>query len=98
MITSRTYQSSRKLRDFFKVLATDSHEGVEFVVAVESKRYPIAGVMFHPETQNMRVFGEDKSALRGKVNTRTTDEINFYLSSYLHNMAKKSLDSHKFQD
>ena len=50
VITCETYKSSNTLKDFYQVLATDTHEGVEFVVAVEAKDYPIAGVMFHPET------------------------------------------------
>ena len=68
VISTETYNNSEALGDFFTVLGTDIHEGTEFVVAVESKDYPIAGVMFHPETQNMRVFGEDQRALNGKVN------------------------------
>lgn len=79
-------------------MATDTHD-IEFVVAVEAKDYPIAGVMFHPETQNIRVFpGGDNSALRGKVNTDTTDKLNFYFSDYLRRQAAKSLRSHKFED
>jgi len=31
----------------------------------------------------MRVFGTDKTALEGKVNTETTDAINFYFSNFL---------------
>jgi hypothetical protein len=39
--------------------------------------------MNHPEVQNMRVFGRDKTALKGRVNDETTDAINFYFSSFL---------------
>jgi len=46
----------------------------------------------------MRVFSGDKSALKGKVNTKDTDDINFYLSSYLHNLAKQNLRTHRFTD
>jgi hypothetical protein len=98
VITTETYSSSSTLNEFYQVLATDTHEGVEFVVAIEANDYPIAGVMFHPETQNMRVFGDDVRALEGKVNNKTTDAINFHFSNYLHNAAKKSLDSHRFED
>lgn len=38
------------LADFFKILAVDSHNGTEFVMAVEAKKYPISGTMNHPET------------------------------------------------
>ena len=67
-------------------------------MAVEAFDYPIAGVMHHPETQNIRVFGEEKKALEGKVNTHVTDNINFYFSQYLHNQALQNLSTHKFED
>jgi hypothetical protein len=46
----------------------------------------------------MRVFGEDKTALLGKVNDPTTDAINFYFSKYLNELASKNLSTHKFSD
>lgn len=49
-IATDTYEESSLLSDFFKVLAVDTHEGTEFVLAVEGRDYPIAGVMNHPET------------------------------------------------
>jgi hypothetical protein len=52
-------------------------------MSVEGKKYPIAGLLNHPETQNIRVFGSDNTALLGKVNNEITDAINFYFSSYL---------------
>jgi anthranilate/para-aminobenzoate synthase component II len=50
VIDLETYKKSQQLSDFFEILATDKNEGMEFVVAVEAKNYPISGVMFHPET------------------------------------------------
>lgn len=49
-IATETYASTPKLNEFFNVLAVDEHEGIEFVLAVEGKSYPIAGTMHHPET------------------------------------------------
>lgn len=98
VIARKTYEESSLLNNFFNVLAVDTHEGTEFVMAVEAKNYPIAGTMNHPETQNIRVFGEDDKALKGKVNTADTDEINFYFSSYLNKLAKQNLDTHRFHD
>ena len=49
-IKTETYAKSEALRDFFKIIATDDLKGEEFVVAVEGKKYPVSGVMFHPET------------------------------------------------
>lgn len=69
-ISTETYQENTNLNSFFKLLAVDSHEGTEFIIAEEAYKYPIAGVMHHPETQNIRVFpGGDDQALVGKVNS-----------------------------
>ena len=51
VIKTDTYAERQPMRDFFNILATDEHNGEEFVVAVEGKHYPVTGVMFHPETQ-----------------------------------------------
>ena len=50
VIKTDTYEESEPLQGFFDIIATDSKEGEEFVVAVEGKRYPVTGVMYHPET------------------------------------------------
>ncbi len=83
-IAEDTYSKSEKLRDFFTILATDTENETTFLIATEAKNYPISGIMFHPETQGLRVFGDDKRELNGRVNTSTTDAINFYFSNYIH--------------
>ena len=97
-VATKTYQTSPKLANFFKILATDTLNGTEFVMAVQAHKYPIYGIMNHPETQNMRVFGTDKTALQGRVNDETTDAINFYFSSFLNKSAKQNLQTHYFDD
>lgn len=67
-------------------------------MAVEGKDYPVFGTMHHPETQNMRAWGDYGAALNGKVNNEVTDAINFYFSNLLHQEAKRNLDTHKFED
>lgn len=102
-ITTETYEKRKQLRDFFDVLATDEEGGVEFVVAVEAKNYPVTGVMFHPETQNRHVLftgkeGEKVGGIAGKVNNEVTDEVNFYFSEHVRQQAVKTLDTHRFED
>ena len=80
------------------MLATDTHSGHEFVVAVEGKHYPVTGVMFHPETANRHIVGEIDSSMRGKVNNEATDAINFYFSEHLRRQAEKNMDTHAFAD
>lgn len=62
-VATKTYKTSPKLASFFKILATDTFNGTEFVMAVEAYNYPIFAVMNHPETQNIRIFGTDDTAL-----------------------------------
>ena len=57
VIKTDTYAEREPLNNFFNILATDEFEGEEFVVAVEGKKYPVTGVMFHPETQNRHIVG-----------------------------------------
>ena len=68
VVTTDTYEQRSELSEFYNILATDTHEGTEFVVAVEAKHYPINGVMFHPETQQMKMTGDGQENLTGKVN------------------------------
>ena len=49
MVKTNTYSKSNTLADFYDILATDEHEGEEFVLAVEGKHYPVTALMFHPE-------------------------------------------------
>lgn len=35
---------------FYKILAVDKHNDIEFVMAVEAYNYPIFAIMNHPET------------------------------------------------
>ena len=80
VISTDTYEKREPLKNFYNILATDEHDGTEFVVAVEAKDYPVSGVMFHPETQNRHIVGQCDSSMFGKVNNLTTDAINFYFS------------------
>lgn len=54
--------------------------------------------MVHPEVQNMRVFGENKRGLKGKVNNADTDSINYFFSKWLKDIAKTNLNTHRFKD
>jgi len=98
VIKTDTYAESQPLRDFFNIIATDNEKGEEFVVAVEGKRYPVSGVMFHPETQLRHIIGKRDGSLLGKVNDEVTDAINFYFSEHVRIQAAKTMDTHKFAD
>ncbi|KAL0482347.1 peptidase C26 [Acrasis kona] len=49
-VSPETYKTNTKLNEYFKILATNSdRQGKEFISIVESKKYPIYAVQFHPE-------------------------------------------------
>jgi gamma-glutamyl hydrolase len=49
-VTTETFKSNSKLTEFFRVLSTNvDRNGVEFVSSIESKKYPVYGVQWHPE-------------------------------------------------
>lgn len=100
VISTDTYEKREPLKNFFNILATDEHDGTEFVVAVEAKDYPVSGVMFHPETQNRHIVGQCDSSMFGKVNNLTTDAINFYFSQHINERGKKNLETsnNRFKD
>lgn len=48
-VATKSYQTFPKLANFFKILATDQLNGTEFIIAVQAHKYPIFGLMHHPE-------------------------------------------------
>ncbi|XP_066912707.1 gamma-glutamyl hydrolase-like [Clytia hemisphaerica] len=49
-IEPKTFQSMRKIKDDFQIVATSSdRKGIEFVSIYEGKKYPFYGLQFHPE-------------------------------------------------
>ncbi|CEG36738.1 gamma-glutamyl hydrolase a [Plasmopara halstedii] len=57
-ITPERFNQYLSLTNFYNVLATNvDRKGVEFISAIEAKKYPIYGVQFHPE-KNSFEYGE----------------------------------------
>lgn len=57
-ISPRRFQENQRLRRVFRVLAAAANgKGEEYVAMVKTKKWPIYGLMFHPERQeNRRAF------------------------------------------
>jgi gamma-glutamyl hydrolase len=57
-ISPKTFQENGRLRRLFRCYATaTTGKGEEYVAIVQSKKWPVFGVMFHPERQsNRRAF------------------------------------------
>jgi gamma-glutamyl hydrolase len=51
-ISPKRFMSNGRLRRFYRILATATNsEGVEYIAAVEARKWPIYGVQWHPERQ-----------------------------------------------
>lgn len=54
-LTVKTFQRNKKLNRFFNVLSTNiADNGAHFVSTIESKKYPIYGVQWHPEVNRFQ--------------------------------------------
>nr|XP_048696734.1 gamma-glutamyl hydrolase-like isoform X4 [Caretta caretta] len=48
-LSMQNFTQNEKLRNFYKVLTTNTHADVEFISTMEAHKYPIYGVQWHPE-------------------------------------------------
>ena len=78
---TETFEESKKLSDFYNILATDNLDnGKEFVVVIEAKNYPFSAVIFHPEKHQARSTGYGTAFTSGTINNERTDQINLQFS------------------
>eukprot|EP00347_Sterkiella_histriomuscorum_P007669 403348028 len=69
-ISTSRFQSLPNLSNFFNVLQTDNLNGLDYVVAIEAKEYPIYGVLYHPEYQMLdhkQPFSNNRNLLTMKI-------------------------------
>ena len=51
-ISTRKFAGNGRLRRFYRLVATATNsEGIEYVAAIEARKWPIYGVQWHPERQ-----------------------------------------------
>ncbi|XP_043477631.1 gamma-glutamyl hydrolase A-like [Leptopilina heterotoma] len=80
------------LADEYTVLSTSyDKNGLEYISAIEDRKYPFYGVQFHPE-KNVYEWIEGRELAHGKNPTI----VNQYFANFFVDEARKSL--HKFQD
>ena len=67
------------LRDGMLLVQKDHHNGQDYVVAVEHKKYSIFGILYHPEYQPLYFLN---------FNRQLTDEIGFRISLKINRIAR----------
>jgi len=102
-ISTDVYNTSKRLREFFKVTSTDtfvteSSRINSFVMSMEAYDYPITAYAHHPESQTIVPVNDNYNGLIGRVNSETTDAIMYQFSDHITREGQKSLadGSHRF--
>jgi gamma-glutamyl hydrolase len=89
-VTTDTFKNNPKLTEFFTVLSTNlDKNGVEFVSTMESKKYPVYGVQWHPEKN-----GFEWESSQATNHSEHAVAVMQYTANFLIQEARKS--SHKF--
>ncbi|XP_034036361.1 gamma-glutamyl hydrolase [Thalassophryne amazonica] len=91
-VAVETFNSNEDLRNFYKVLSTNTDGKTEFVSTIEAYNFPIYGTQWHPE----------KSAFEWTKphypHCPLAVQINFYIAAFFVNEARKSQHSYDPED
>uniref|UniRef100_A0A668ABR5 folate gamma-glutamyl hydrolase n=2 Tax=Myripristis murdjan TaxID=586833 RepID=A0A668ABR5_9TELE len=87
-VTTETHNNDEKLKDFYKVLSTNSDGAVEFVSTMEAYDYPIYATQWHPEKNP---FEWTKPYI---PHSPAAVKVAFYMAHFFVNEARKNF--HKF--
>ncbi|XP_067409797.1 gamma-glutamyl hydrolase isoform X2 [Emydura macquarii macquarii] len=85
-LSMQNFTQNEKLRNFYKVLTTNTHADVEFISTMEAYKYPIYGVQWHPEKNPF----EWKNS-SGIPHSPSAMKVAYYVADFLVNEARKSL-------
>lgn len=90
-VTTETFQSNEKLKNFFRVLSTNyDRQGKQFVSTMEAMKYPFYATQWHPEKNSF----EWSTALDIPHYPMSID-VTQYMSNFLVNQSR--LNRHKFK-
>ncbi|XP_065254669.1 gamma-glutamyl hydrolase-like [Emys orbicularis] len=85
-LSVQNFTQNAKLRNFYRVLTTNTHADVEFISTMEAYKYPIYGVQWHPEKNPF----EWKNS-SGIPHSASAMKVAYYVADFLVNEARKSL-------
>ncbi|XP_068199647.1 gamma-glutamyl hydrolase-like [Antennarius striatus] len=88
-VTLSTHKKNEALNKFYKVLSTNTVQGIEFVSTVEANHYPIYGTIWHPEKN---AFEWNRPHM---VHTPAAVRTTFYTAQFFVSEARKN--SHRFE-
>lgn len=91
-VTMETLNTDEELKNFYKVLSTNTDGHVEFISTMEAYDYPIYGTQWHPEKNP---FEWTKSYI---PHSRSAVRTTFYMAEFFVNEARKNSHAFKSQD
>ncbi|XP_006880500.1 PREDICTED: gamma-glutamyl hydrolase [Elephantulus edwardii] len=83
-LSMKNFTENAKLKEFFKVLTTNSDKKIEFISSMEGRKYPIYGVQWHPEKPPYEWKDDRISHSSNAVKTA------FYLAQFFVSEAQKN--------
>ncbi|XP_050797462.1 gamma-glutamyl hydrolase-like [Gopherus flavomarginatus] len=85
-LSMKDFRKNEKLRNFCKVLTTNTDGKIEFASTMEAYKYPIYGVQWHPEKNPF-----EWKNVSGIPHSPSAVKVTYYLADFLVNEARKSL-------
>ncbi|XP_044858891.1 gamma-glutamyl hydrolase isoform X2 [Mauremys mutica] len=85
-VSMKNFKKNEKLRNFYKVLTTNTDGKIEFVSTMEAYKYPIYGVQWHPEKSPF-----EWKNVSGIPHSPSAVKVTYYIADFLVNEARKSL-------
>ncbi|XP_032653366.1 gamma-glutamyl hydrolase [Chelonoidis abingdonii] len=85
-LSMKDFRKNEKLRNFYKVLTTNTDGNIEFASTMEAYKYPIYGVQWHPEKNPF-----EWKNVSGIPHSPSAVKVTYYIADFLVNEARKSL-------
>ncbi|KAM3680877.1 gamma-glutamyl hydrolase isoform 2-T2 [Ammospiza maritima maritima] len=85
-LSMENFTNNEKLRNFYKVLTTNTDDEVEFISTMEAYKYPIYGMQWHPEKNPF----EWKDS-PGIPHSPSAVKAAYYMADFFVNEARKSM-------
>lgn len=97
-ITRDTFNNEINLKNNFNILSINNDKnGIEFISTFESKKYPIYGVMFHPEKNNYE-FVNQKPLHQNIPHDYQSILVSQYFSNFFVNECRKNNNKYNIQN
>ncbi|KAM9096549.1 gamma-glutamyl hydrolase isoform X1 [Sarcophilus harrisii] len=84
-LSLKNFTMNKKLNEFYKVLSTNTYDGIEFISTMEAYNYPIYAVQWHPEKSAF-----EWKNLTGIVHSPPAIRSSFHMAYFFVNEARKS--------